>query len=102
MTKTISATELKASIGEHVNAVRFRGDTFLVTQRGKEVAALVPIHVLKSFEASRRRMVEIMEQMGKGNNLTEDEAMRIALEEVHAARREKRERANAEALSASE
>lgn len=92
MKQSISTTELKRSIGEVVSTVRLRGDCYVISQRGKEEAALVPIHVLESYERSRKRVAEIMDEAAASADLSEEEAMRIALEEVAASRAERRQR----------
>ena len=92
MKHTISTTELSGSVGEIVSAVRLRGDCYVVSQRGKEDAALVPRWILDSHEQSRRRVSEIIRQVAASSNLTEDEAMNVALAEVRGYREEKDKR----------
>lgn len=39
----ISATELARNLGDILNRVRYRGDTFLVERNGKPVARIMPL-----------------------------------------------------------
>ena len=43
MDKKITTRELRAQLGETIDAVRLRGDCYTIERRGKPVAALVPV-----------------------------------------------------------
>lgn len=78
--KTISTTELKSGAGEFVNAARLRGDCYVIAQRGKEGAALVPLHVLESYERNRARAGEIMESVAEANRGEDPQAIQEAID----------------------
>ena len=60
MRKSISTQELKTHIGEIVDAVRLRGDRYVIVRRGKPVAVLVPVSVNDAFERKRRELFTLM------------------------------------------
>lgn len=90
MRRTISTSDLRKSAGKYVDAVKLRGDRYIIEQRGKECAALVPLEILQGIEVSRQRVAEIMKNVAEGSDLDEDEAMEVALSEVDAARAARR------------
>ena len=90
MKQTISTTELKKSVGEYVSSVRLRGDCYVIEQRGKEGAALVPIAVLRAYERKRHRAAAIMDAVAEASDMSEAEAMALANQEVTAVRRARR------------
>lgn len=97
MKRTISTRELRAGIGEVVNTVRLRGDSYVIEQRGKPQAALIPLHIYENLERDRRWFAEFMNDVAESADMTEEEAMKFALAEVAAHRAEKREKALAAA-----
>lgn len=90
MERQISSQELRAQLGEAIDAVRLRGDRYIIERRGKPVAALVPIDVLEREREQRGRLADLFEQMrSRGPGLPEVEAMNLALAEVREHREEK-------------
>lgn len=65
--RTISTQELKGRIGELVDAVRLRGDRYIVVRRGKPVAALVPLAVNESYERDRQMLFELIDEVHEQN-----------------------------------
>jgi antitoxin (DNA-binding transcriptional repressor) of toxin-antitoxin stability system len=45
MKKNISTQNLKTHVGEVVDAVRLRGDRYIIERRDKPIAAIVPLSV---------------------------------------------------------
>lgn len=89
MDKNISANDLRASIGDALDAVRLRGDRYIIERRGKPVAVLVPMSVHEADRSKRRRVAQLMETVAEQARMSEEEAMDFALREVAAARAEK-------------
>ena len=93
MSRTISQQDFAAGLQSVVSAVRNEGDCYIVTdERAGEPVALVPLRVLESYERSRARFADLLEEAGKSSGLTSEEAMAVALEEVAAVREARRRR----------
>jgi prevent-host-death family protein len=91
MHKEISTQELRASIGEIMDAVRHRGDRYVVRRRGKPVAAVVPLSMLEINQQNRRRLVELTERVsGRNNDISEEEFNRLIDKAIAEVRSEKR------------
>lgn len=82
MRKVITTTELKAGAGEYVNAARLRGDCYVIAQRGKEGAALVPLHVLENYERTRARVAGFMEKVAQANADEDPEEIQAAINQA--------------------
>ena len=67
MEHTISTRDLRSAVGEVINTVRLRGDTYVIEQRGKPEAVLVPVHVYEAFKENRRRLIGLMEEVAQRN-----------------------------------
>jgi prevent-host-death family protein len=46
----VSARQLRSNLAEHLNAVAVRGQIVYVTNRGRRIAALVPVHIAEGAE----------------------------------------------------
>ncbi len=91
MQKSVTTQGLKTAIGEIVDAVRLRGDRYVIERRGKPVAALVPIQALRAMEHGRKRLFALMEEVASRNIDTPDEELeRIIDEEVLAVRTQRK------------
>ena len=89
--RTISTQELKGRIGELVDAVRLRGDRYIVERRGKPVAALVPLAVNESYERDRHRLFDLIDEVHEQNRDVPPEKIDKAVtHSVAQARRSKR------------
>lgn len=67
MEKTITTRDLRNTIGEIVNTVRLRGDTYLIEQRGKVEVALVPRYIYENFRHNREKLINLMETIAERN-----------------------------------
>ena len=47
--KKINAMKVRQSLGEILNEVYYRGDTFIVERDGKPLAAIVPLSLLEEL-----------------------------------------------------
>ena len=91
MKRTISTQELKGRIGELVDAVRLRGDRYIVERRGKPVAALVPLAVNESYERDRLRLFDLIDEVHEQNRgLPPEKIDKAVAQAVAQARRGKR------------
>jgi prevent-host-death family protein len=93
MTEKVSTMEVRARIGDMLNRVALRHDEFIIERKGQPLAALVPVERLEQMRRfARQHAREFLAQQagGAGEKLSEQEAMDVALEAQHAARRQVR------------
>src|SRR6266849_5600430 len=87
MTDKVSTIDVRQRIGDMLNRVALRHDELIIERKGKPLAALVPIERLEQMRRfARRHALDVMEQQ-KGSALTDDQAMKIALEAQRWARK---------------
>jgi prevent-host-death family protein len=93
MASKISTAEVRLRIGDLLNRVALRGDEFVIERKGKPMAALVSMERLEQLRRlARKGLLELLEARGE-SDLTDDEAMKVALEGQRWARaRERRTR----------
>ncbi len=93
----ISTMDLRARLGDVLDRVRLRFDTFVVERKGEEVAAIVPIERMRRLEEFARRRAdelerfqrEVAERVGEAEI---ERQLRRSLEEVRAERAAKGKR----------
>jgi prevent-host-death family protein len=93
MTEKVSTMDVRARIGDMLNRVALRHDEFIIERKGKPLAALVPVERLEQMRRfARQHALEFVERQkaGPGEELSEEEAMDVALEAQRAARRQLR------------
>lgn len=93
MAEKISTMDVRARIGDLLNRVALRHDEFVIERKGKPLAALVPVERLEQMRRfARQHALEVLERQkgSPGEQLTEREAMDVALEVQQAARRQLR------------
>ncbi|MGH8510084.1 MAG: type II toxin-antitoxin system prevent-host-death family antitoxin [Vicinamibacterales bacterium] len=97
MTEKVSTMDVRARIGDMLNRVSLRHDEFIIERKGKPLAALVPVERLEQMRRfARQHALEFLERQkqGPGNELSDDEAMAVALEAQREARERRRKTAN--------
>jgi prevent-host-death family protein len=95
MADKVSTIDVRQRIGDLLNRVALRHDEFIIERKGKALAALVPVERLEQMRRfARRHALEVMERQ-KGSALTDDQAMKVALEAQRWARRKPKSRAKA-------
>lgn len=68
-TEEIGIRELKSRVSEVVRAVKENRARYVVTQRGKPAALIIPVDALspkKSDDEAWERLMKIREELGKG------------------------------------
>ncbi len=91
MTEKVSTMDVRARIGDMLNRVALRHDEFVIERKGKPLAALVPVERLEQMRRfARQHALEFLQRQkgGPGDQLSEKEAMDVALEAQKAARRQ--------------
>ena len=95
MADRVSTIDVRQRIGDLLNRVSLRHDEFIIERKGKALAALVPVERLEQMRRfARRHALEVMERQ-KGSTLTDDQAMKIALEAQRWSRRKPKSRSKA-------
>lgn len=95
MTGKVSTIDVRQRIGDLLNRVALRQDEFIIERKGKALAALVPVERLEQMRRfARRHALDTMERQ-EGGALTDDQAMKIALEAQRWARRKPKARRRA-------
>jgi prevent-host-death family protein len=95
MAERVSTMEVRARIGDLLNRVALRHDEFIIERKGKALAALVPVERLDQMrEFARQHVLGFLagQEAGPGNELSDDEAMALALEAQREARRSPRKK----------
>ena len=90
MAKRVTTMDVRARIGDMLDRVALRHDEFIIERRGRPLAALVPIDRLEQMRRFARQhgLALIDRQKGApGDQLSDEEAMTVALEAQRAARR---------------
>jgi len=95
--KNVASFEARRHFGELIDGVK-AGEKFVITEHGKQVAAVVPLTVYENWKKEREEafqtMFAIMDEASAHANLSEEEAMQLALEAVAAVRAEKNKEAD--------
>jgi prevent-host-death family protein len=93
----ISTLDLRAHLGELLDRVRLRFETFVIERKGREVAAIIPAERARRLEAfARRRSIELetvqdafLRERGTGRRAVET-AVAEAARDVSASRKARR------------
>ena len=100
--RKVTATELQRHAREVIDQVRVRHEPVIVENRGKPMAVVISYdeYVRFSRYVARRAedfrdLDEMVEASAAHNNLTEDEAMALARQEIRAYREDLRGKASA-------
>jgi antitoxin (DNA-binding transcriptional repressor) of toxin-antitoxin stability system len=95
MADRVSTIDVRQRIGDMLNRVALRHDEFIIERKGKALAALVPVERLEQMRRfARRHALDVMERQ-KGGALSDDAAMKIALDATRWARRKRKSRPKA-------
>lgn len=90
MAEKVSTIDVRQRIGDLLNRVALRHDEFIIERKGKPLAALVPVERLEQMRRfARRHALDILDRQ-KGGQLTDDQAMALALEAQRWARNQAR------------
>jgi len=93
MTERVSTMDVRARIGDMLNRVALRHDEFIIERKGEPLAALVPVERLEQMRRfARQHALEFLarQKAGPGEQLSDQEAMDVALKAQRAVRRQSR------------
>lgn len=90
MAQTMTDQQLEKQLAATLLRVEQAGQQFVIEKDGKPVAAIVPFGFLDQFRRDQEGLADAIEALREEvADLSEEEAMALALEEVAAYRREK-------------
>ncbi len=89
MEQALGVTEARTRFAELIDQVRYQGDTVTLLKNGKPAAVLVPVELYERWKARRRDAVAAIRHMQANSvdGLSDEEAMKLALEAQKAVRR---------------
>jgi PHD/YefM family antitoxin component YafN of YafNO toxin-antitoxin module len=93
MAERVSTMDVRARIGDMLNRVALRHEEFVIERKGKALAALVSVERLEQMRrAARQGIRDFLERQrqGPGRDLSDEEAMQVALNAQREARNELR------------
>ncbi|MFT3913190.1 MAG: type II toxin-antitoxin system prevent-host-death family antitoxin [Anaeromyxobacteraceae bacterium] len=93
----ISTMDLRARLGDVLDRVRLRFDTFVVERKGEEIAAIVPVERMRRLEEFARRRADELEAhqreaAGEASEQDVEQQLRESLADVRAERARKGKR----------
>lgn len=82
---TVSTLDVRRHLGDLLNRVSIRHDEYIIERKGKPLAAMVPVSKLNAMRrAARAHLLDVLD----GDSLMpDDDAMALANEAKHAARK---------------
>jgi prevent-host-death family protein len=86
MERTVDAGEALRRMDDLLTYVVTRGDRLIVERQGTRVAAVIPIALYDEWMGPRKEATRLLREMAEQADMTEDEAMELALEAVRAVR----------------
>lgn len=87
MQRTISTQEIQDRFPEALRAVLGEGDRFVIEHEGRPVAALIPVPEDREEESIEAELLRLWLEIRENADLMDDdEAMKLAVEEVRAVR----------------
>lgn len=81
----ITTADLRKHLGEIFDRVQYGGDSYVVKRKGKEIGAIVPVHVARALQARKQKARSALvaffeENQGLNAELSDEEVMEIGLE----------------------
>jgi hypothetical protein len=86
MERAVEAGEAARRMATLLEGVSDRGDLLIIERDGARIAAVIPIRLYDQWMRSRRLVAQQLREMADEADMTEDEAMSLALEAVRAVR----------------
>ncbi len=87
----ISTMDLRAKLGDVLDRVRLRFETFVIERKGDEVAAIVPVERMRRLEEFARRRADELEAFqreatARNGSREVESRLRASVDEVRAER----------------
>lgn len=87
MKRRLSAMEARKRFGELLESVYHRGDEVVIERAGKVMGVMISIDLYRSMEASRERIMELIERSWERNKDRSYEEVQKLVDEAIAAER---------------
>ncbi len=85
MLKTISAMKARQNLGQIMNEVSIRSDSYIIERNGKPLVAIVPVLFLEEQELKKKGFLNLLDKAQSNSNVTEEDIqndIREAIKEV--------------------
>ncbi|HNR65268.1 MAG TPA: type II toxin-antitoxin system prevent-host-death family antitoxin [Bacillota bacterium] len=85
MLKTISAMKARQNLGQIMNEVSIRSDSYIIERNGKPLVAIVPVSFLEEQELKKKGFLNLLDKAQSNSNVTEEDIqndIREAIKEV--------------------
>ena len=85
MLKTISAMKARKNLGQIMNEVSIRSDSYIIERNGKPLVAIVPVSFLEEQELKKKGFLNLLDKAQSNSNVTEEDLqndIREAIKEV--------------------
>ena len=83
---TIGAFEARRRFGRILSDVGYKGRSVVVEKNGEELAAIVPIKILKDWQQERKAFFDTIHAIQKEVNFPPEQAEKLAVEAVRVIR----------------
>ncbi len=94
MRRTVNTTAARAHLGQILDAVRYRGDQYIIERSGKPMAAVVPVEQYEQWRKERDAFFSLVDEVRFGNAAVQPEEFRrdvsVAERTARLARRRRR------------
>jgi prevent-host-death family protein len=88
--KTVGAFEARRQFGKILQDVTSGRGKYIVERNGQPIAAVVPVEIYDQWKRRRQAFFDQMRSAAEGASLSDEQAMKLANEAVHAVRAQKR------------
>jgi prevent-host-death family protein len=95
MLKKISAMKARQNLGQLLNEVSIRGDSYIIERAGKPLAALVDMERFQQLQEAREAALQAVRNIWQKMQAADDREVQEAIEEAVGSARNKEARARA-------
>lgn len=89
MLKTISAMKARQNLGQIMNEVSIRSDSYIIERNGKPLVAIVPVSFLEEQELKKRGFLNLLDKAQSNSNVTEEDIQNDIRETIKEVRKNK-------------
>ena len=87
MEKELGVTDARRQFSSIIDAVRYRGDNYVIVKHGEPAAAIVPISLYRKWQAERQQLFNVIREIRESNrDADSDEVMQEVLKAQQAVR----------------
>lgn len=63
MLRSVSTAEARQNLGKILDAVKQRGEQYIIERQGEPMAAIVPVHMIEQRQFAKERVFELMSEV---------------------------------------